>query len=211
MSFVHDLCERTVVLNFGRLIYEGPTRRRAGRRRGARGLSWQPTGCESKERTLLLEVDNLDVRYGRTHAVKGVSLTVDRRRTGGGARRQRRRQDFAAARAAGAGSGGRRTHPFRRRRHHAPVAAAAPAPAPRAGARGSADRARSVGARKPADGHLLPHRRRGRSHDIDAIYDRFPNLAARRKMPASVLSGGEQQMLAIGRAHAGQAEIDDAR
>jgi branched-chain amino acid transport system ATP-binding protein len=25
MSFVHDLCERTVVLNFGRMIYEGPT------------------------------------------------------------------------------------------------------------------------------------------------------------------------------------------
>jgi branched-chain amino acid transport system ATP-binding protein len=25
MSFVHDLCERTIVLNFGRLIYEGPT------------------------------------------------------------------------------------------------------------------------------------------------------------------------------------------
>ena len=40
----------------------------------------------------------------------------------------------------------------------------------------------------------------GVQQDIDAIYDRFPNLAARRKMPASVLSGGEQQMLAIGRA-----------
>jgi branched-chain amino acid transport system ATP-binding protein len=25
MSFVHDLCERTIVLNFGRLIYHGPT------------------------------------------------------------------------------------------------------------------------------------------------------------------------------------------
>ena len=36
--------------------------------------------------------------------------------------------------------------------------------------------------------------------EIDAIYDRFPNLAARRDMPASVLSGGEQQMLAISRA-----------
>ena len=36
--------------------------------------------------------------------------------------------------------------------------------------------------------------------DIDAIYDRFPNLAARHDMPASVLSGGEQQMLAISRA-----------
>jgi branched-chain amino acid transport system ATP-binding protein len=35
--------------------------------------------------------------------------------------------------------------------------------------------------------------------EIGEIYDRFPNLAARRQMPASVLSGGEQQMLAIGR------------
>jgi branched-chain amino acid transport system ATP-binding protein len=26
MSFVHDLCDRTLVLNFGRLIYDGPTR-----------------------------------------------------------------------------------------------------------------------------------------------------------------------------------------
>jgi len=36
--------------------------------------------------------------------------------------------------------------------------------------------------------------------DIEAIYARFPNLAARRDLPAVVLSGGEQQMLAIGRA-----------
>jgi branched-chain amino acid transport system ATP-binding protein len=38
------------------------------------------------------------------------------------------------------------------------------------------------------------------SGEIDAIYGRFPNLARRRDMFASVLSGGEQQMLAIGRA-----------
>lgn len=36
--------------------------------------------------------------------------------------------------------------------------------------------------------------------EADAIYDRFPNLAERKHMPASVLSGGEQQMLAISRA-----------
>ncbi|MEW6641786.1 MAG: ABC transporter ATP-binding protein [Pseudomonadota bacterium] len=36
--------------------------------------------------------------------------------------------------------------------------------------------------------------------DIAAIYERFPNLANRRHMAASCLSGGEQQMLAIGRA-----------
>jgi branched-chain amino acid transport system ATP-binding protein len=37
--------------------------------------------------------------------------------------------------------------------------------------------------------------------EIEAIYDRFPNLAERRDMSASVLSGGEQQMLAISQAH----------
>lgn len=36
--------------------------------------------------------------------------------------------------------------------------------------------------------------------EANAIYERFPNLAERRHMLASVLSGGEQQMLAIGRA-----------
>ncbi len=36
--------------------------------------------------------------------------------------------------------------------------------------------------------------------EIESIYERFPNLKERRHMPASVLSGGEQQMLAIGRA-----------
>ncbi|MGV1872151.1 MULTISPECIES: ABC transporter ATP-binding protein [Agrobacterium] len=36
--------------------------------------------------------------------------------------------------------------------------------------------------------------------DLQAVYQRFPNLSERKDMKASVLSGGEQQMLAIGRA-----------
>ena len=36
--------------------------------------------------------------------------------------------------------------------------------------------------------------------EIALIYERFPNLGERRHMRASCLSGGEQQMLAIGRA-----------
>jgi branched-chain amino acid transport system ATP-binding protein len=40
----------------------------------------------------------------------------------------------------------------------------------------------------------------GRASDLEQIYRRFPNLARRRRMEARVLSGGEQQMLAIGRA-----------
>jgi branched-chain amino acid transport system ATP-binding protein len=35
--------------------------------------------------------------------------------------------------------------------------------------------------------------------EIAELYERFPHLAARRQHPAAVLSGGEQQMLAIGR------------
>jgi branched-chain amino acid transport system ATP-binding protein len=36
--------------------------------------------------------------------------------------------------------------------------------------------------------------------DIDAVFERFPALAERRNQVAVTLSGGEQQMLAIGRA-----------
>ena len=36
--------------------------------------------------------------------------------------------------------------------------------------------------------------------DIDSIYERFPRLAERRNQIAGTLSGGEQQMLAMGRA-----------
>ena len=38
------------------------------------------------------------------------------------------------------------------------------------------------------------------AREMEAIYTRFPNLAERRHMLSSCLSGGEQQMLAIGRA-----------
>ena len=43
-------------------------------------------------------------------------------------------------------------------------------------------------------------RREALAADLEAVYSRFPNLERRRHMSASVLSGGEQQMLAIGRA-----------
>lgn len=36
--------------------------------------------------------------------------------------------------------------------------------------------------------------------DIQRIFERFPRLAERRSLPAAFLSGGEQQMLAVGRA-----------
>lgn len=42
---------------------------------------------------------------------------------------------------------------------------------------------------------------------IDQVYDLFPRLAARRQTPAAVLSGGEQQLLVLGRALLGSPEL----
>lgn len=42
--------------------------------------------------------------------------------------------------------------------------------------------------------------RKGIAADLDKIFERFPRLAERRAQMAGTLSGGEQQMLAMGRA-----------
>ena len=44
------------------------------------------------------------------------------------------------------------------------------------------------------------HRRRFKPSDMDVVFDLFPRLAERRQQLAGLMSGGEQQMLAIGRA-----------
>jgi len=49
-------------------------------------------------------------------------------------------------------------------------------------------------------GAYVRHREAGVGQEIDAIYERFPILGERRKAMADTLSGGEQQMLVIGRA-----------
>jgi branched-chain amino acid transport system ATP-binding protein len=49
---------------------------------------------------------------------------------------------------------------------------------------------------------LGAHRRRGAgiADDLDRVYDLFPRLKERDRQKAGTMSGGEQQMLAIGRA-----------
>jgi branched-chain amino acid transport system ATP-binding protein len=49
-------------------------------------------------------------------------------------------------------------------------------------------------------GYTRRRHRRDLATDLADIYLRFPVLGRRRKQPAGLLSGGEQQMLAIGRA-----------
>ena len=47
---------------------------------------------------------------------------------------------------------------------------------------------------------LWPRRDRAVAADMDMVFDLFPRLRERQKQAAGLLSGGEQQMLAIGRA-----------
>ena len=49
-------------------------------------------------------------------------------------------------------------------------------------------------------GSYLPRARAARRRNLDRFYERFPRLYERRHQDAGTLSGGEQQMLAIGRA-----------
>src|SRR5882672_4605332 len=56
-------------------------------------------------------------------------------------------------------------------------------------------------------GALLPRARSGAARALDEVFALFPKLAERREQLAGTLSGGEQQMLAIGRCLMGAPEL----
>jgi branched-chain amino acid transport system ATP-binding protein len=56
-------------------------------------------------------------------------------------------------------------------------------------------------------GALLPRARSRAKQAIDEVFAMFPRLAERSNQLAGTMSGGEQQMLAIGRCLAGQPEL----
>lgn len=147
---------------------------------------------------MLLEVSGLDVRYGRNHAVKAMDLTLD---------------EGEIVTVLGANGAGKSS-----------LLKAIQGTVKPADGRIRFDGSDVTGWSAPRRVRkglvLVPEGRQifvslsvhenlqmgayTRSESVDGeisnIYDRFPNLAQRRDMPASVLSGGEQQMLAIGRA-----------
>jgi branched-chain amino acid transport system ATP-binding protein len=56
-------------------------------------------------------------------------------------------------------------------------------------------------------GALLPRARAKAARTLEEVFAMFPRLAERREQSAGTLSGGEQQMLAIGRCLMGQPEL----
>ncbi|HEY1747092.1 MAG TPA: ABC transporter ATP-binding protein [Xanthobacteraceae bacterium] len=147
----------------------------------------------------MLEVEHLEVRYGRTHAVKDLSLAVgaDQLVTVLGANGAGKTSLLRALQGLVPVAGGQIRFDSGDITHLSPAQrlrrGLALVPEGRQIVLGlTVHENLQMGAYSRTDSRI--------GSDIDAIYDRFPNLAERRKMPASVLSGGEQQMLAIGRA-----------
>ena len=56
-------------------------------------------------------------------------------------------------------------------------------------------------------GAMLPRAKARREQNLERVYQMFPVLAERRHQPAGTLSGGEQQMLAIGRCLMGAPDL----
>ena len=56
-------------------------------------------------------------------------------------------------------------------------------------------------------GAMLPRARKTREQTLEQVYAMFPRLAERRAQAAGTMSGGEQQMIAIGRCLMGQPEL----
>lgn len=147
----------------------------------------------------MLEVSHLDVTYGRTRAVKSVSLTVAAGEVVAvlGANGAGKTSLLRALQGAVRPSGGKIRFDGKDMTNQSSAARV------RSGmvlvpegrqifVSMSVHENLQMGAYLRSDADI--------ARDIEAIYERFPNLAERRHMSAKTLSGGEQQMLAIGRA-----------
>jgi len=148
----------------------------------------------------LLEVRDLVIRYGAVEAVKGISFTVG---------------EGEVVTLVGSNGAGKTTT-LRAISGLVPVAAGSISfdgarldgvPAHRLAAMGigHSPEGRHVFARMSVEENLLLgafSRGRGAKTDDDLarVFEMFPILGERRKQPAGLFSGGEQQMLAMGRA-----------
>ena len=148
---------------------------------------------------MLLNVDKIDVRYGRNHAVKNVSLNVE---------------DGEIVTVLGANGAGKSSLlkaiqgtvklPSGGIHFNGQDIYRWSAPKRVQGGLVLVPEGRQIFISMTVEENLLmgaySRKNADVTSEIDEIFERFPNLKERRSMSAAVLSGGEQQMLAISRA-----------
>jgi len=148
----------------------------------------------------MLEVKNLDVHYGVIHAIKNVSLTVN---------------DGEIVTLIGANGAGKTTTLRTISGLKRPTNGTIMLDGEDITNTSARERVARGISHVPEGRHIFPtmtvlenlelgaylrHDKKGIAADLEMVYDIFPILKERRKQAAGTLSGGEQQMLAIGRA-----------
>jgi branched-chain amino acid transport system ATP-binding protein len=150
---------------------------------------------------MLLELEDLHVHYGKVEALKGISLNVDEGEIvtligGNGAGKSTTLKTISGLRPVT--SGGIR---FKGESivgvaaHRLVEQGISQAPEGRGIFPGM-----SVADNLEMGAYSRSHGRAELAADFDRVFQLFPRLQERRKQPGGTLSGGEQQMLAIGRA-----------
>ena len=210
MQFVTDLCPRITVIDFGKLLAEGtPQDVRENRdvvvaylgtgelSAGAKTTGEKTSGAKPAP---VLEIKDIGVRYGAVSALRSVSLSVA---TGGittiiganGAGKTTLLSTVSGIVAAHQGQvlyGGNDVTRLSCEQRVARGIVMCPE-----GRRLFADMTVQenllLGAYNVTDREVI-------STGLDRVYELFPRIAGRRKQSAGTLSGGEQQMVAIGRA-----------
>jgi branched-chain amino acid transport system ATP-binding protein len=145
--------------------------------------------------TAILEVEDLHVAYGETRVLHGIGFTVETRGiiTILGANGAGRRRPFGPSADAPRGRGSDGGVSMAGQRGHRPPGIA----------HVPEGRGTFVGFTVEENLRLGAYVRRDRtavSQDMERVYGYFPVLGQRRRQAAGTLSGGEQQMLALGRA-----------
>jgi len=147
----------------------------------------------------LLEISGLSSRYGRIPALNGIDLTVAEGELlalvgGNGAGKTTLLRTISGVRPTAGGTV---------RFAGADITELAPHRRVQLGISQVPEGRQVFGPLSVADNLMLggyTRPRREAAEDIEKIYGMFPSLADRRTQPAGTLAGGQQQMLAIGRA-----------
>ena len=148
----------------------------------------------------VLEIDDVHVYYGAIHALKGVSLTV----------REREIVTLIGANGAGKSTTLRAINGLNRPRQGTirfqgrEISGATPHSIVKSGIAQSPEGRRLFPRMSVTEnlemGAFQRTDRQNFAADMDRVFDLFPRLKERRSQKAGTLSGGEQQMCAIGRA-----------
>jgi branched-chain amino acid transport system ATP-binding protein len=147
---------------------------------------------------MLLELDDVHVYYGKIEAIKGISIAVDDGEIvtligANGAGKSTTLKTISGLRTVARGEIRFDGQVITRMPGHKRVLAGI----------GQAPEGRGIfpGMTVEENLYMGAYARSGNfSKDLAEVYDLFPRLAERKRQPGGTMSGGEQQMLAIGRA-----------